>query len=180
MPVFVHIIFSFLSGQRLFFPVLKPCVWEEAVQTRINSGEAENVIVTSHQYPHVNEAVLFREDFVTMSQVTQMIQNSRLEMKELALIHCRGMRKIAQLQAVNLECEICFEENITGYNCINCLKCVCIRCFPMVFHDRVIEHAAESTIEYKCPYCNITFATFPQISMLEEEEVAEQVPSSTA
>ena len=129
---------------------------------------AERVAVLGSSFTHVNEAVLFNEEFVTASVLSDKLQELRMEMAQAALVHCRGLRKIAAQQAEDINCELCYEEHVAGFICDSCPKAVCTKCFPMAFQDRVSENAAEVSIEYQCPYCRSTFASFPQVSDVEE------------
>ena len=38
----------------------------------------------------------------------------------------------------------------------------------MAFHQRV--QSLDSSIDYKCPYCNMTFANFPELSIDVEQQ----------
>lgn len=149
---------------RLFFPVFKPQAWEQ----RLNNNQTERVGVTGSSFPQVNEAVLFDEDLVSISALSDRLHAMRTDISHKALVHCRGLRKIADQQADGIHCELCFDEDVTGYCCESCPKAVCIKCFPMAFQDRVSENAADISIEYRCPYCRATFASFPQLSVIEE------------
>lgn len=124
-------------------------------------------------FPQVNEAVLFDEDFVTISVLSDRLQAMRVDLEQkhshAALLHCRGLRKIANHQSQGVNCELCFDETVNGYSCESCTKAVCIKCFPMAFQDRVSENIADVSIEYMCPYCRMTFASFPQVSLLEDQ-----------
>ena len=51
--------------------------------------------------------------------------------------------------------ELCFDEDMHGYSCESSPKTVCIKCVLM------------TSIEYRCPYCRATFASFPQVSVIE-------------
>ena len=165
---FILSIFSALP-QRLFFPVFKPHAWEQGVDHRLNNNQAERVGVTGSSFPQVHEAVLFDEDFVTTSVLSERLLAMRADMSQAALVHCRGMRMISAHQIDGIHCEVCYEENFKGYICKSCLKAVCISCFPMAFRDRVSENATNVSIEYQCPYCRSKFASFPQVPVLEEQ-----------
>lgn len=165
---FILSIFSALP-QRLFFPVFKPHAWEQGVDHRLNNNQAERVGVTGSSFPQVHEAVLFDEDFVTTSVLSERLLAMRADMSQAALVHCRGMRMISAHQIDGIHCELCYEENFKGYICDTCPKAVCISCFPMAFRDRVSENATNVSIEYQCPYCRSKFASFPQVPVLEEQ-----------
>lgn len=139
------------------------------MDVRLNNNQAERVGVIGSSFPQVNEAVLFDEDFVTISVLSDRLTAMRSDMSQAALVHCRGLRKIASHQADGIHCELCFDEGVTGYTCESCPKAVCIKCFPMAFQDRVFENAADVSIEYQCPYCRGNFASFPQVSIIEEQ-----------
>jgi len=143
------------------------------VDFRLNNNQAERVGVTGSSFPQVHEAVLFDEDFVTISVLSDRLHAMRTDIEDryshAALVHCRGLRKIAAHQADGIHCELCFDEDVTGYSCESCPKAVCIKCFPMAFQDRVSENAADVSIEYQCPYCRSNFASFPQMSVLDEQ-----------
>jgi hypothetical protein len=96
------------------------------------------------------------------------LQELKTEMLEAAMVHCRGLRKIAKKQVQGIDCALCYGVDLTGYVCETCNQTVCISCFPMAFQSRVSENDAEGSIEYKCTYCNWSFASFPQVSVLEE------------
>jgi len=73
------------------------------------------------------------------------------ELRDSALLHCKGMRKIASTQVSVSYCGICFDKEVSDYICQQCSYAVCIRCFPMAFRTRV--YSVESSIDYTCPYC---------------------------
>lgn len=85
------------------------------------------------------------------------------ELRDSALLHCKGMRKIASTQVTVSYCGICFDKEVSGYICQQCPYAVCIRCFPMAFQTRV--YSVDSSIDYTCPYCIQTFASFPEVSI---------------
>lgn len=82
----------------MFFPVFEPKLWGPAIDARLNSGAAERVTVLGSSYPEVREAVLIKEDFVTMSYLEHRLRVQREEIHESCLNHCRGMRKMAKTQ----------------------------------------------------------------------------------
>ena len=85
------------------------------------------------------------------------------ELRDSALLHCKGMRKIAFTQVSVSYCGICFDKEVSGYICQQCPYAVCIRCFSMAFQTRV--YSVDSSIDYTCPYCIQTFASFPEVSI---------------
>jgi hypothetical protein len=139
------------------------------VDVRLDNNQAERVGVIGSSFPQVIEAVLFNEDFVTITVLSDRLQVMRTDMSQAALLHCRGLRKIAAHQIEDIHCELCYEEHLTGFICESCPKAVCIKCFPMAFQDRVSENAADVSIAYQCPYCRSNFASFPQVSILEDQ-----------
>ena len=109
------------------------------------------------------------------------------ELRDSALLHCKGMRKIASTQVSVSYCGICFDKEVSDYICQQCPYAVCIRCFSMAFQTRV--YSVDSSIDYTCPYCIQTFASFPEVSIDlgehgdEQEQVTgrgrSQMPIST-
>jgi hypothetical protein len=87
-----------------------------------------------------------------------------------ALSHFRGMRKIASTQVTGIYCSLCNDHEVPGYYCQSCSYPVCIRCFPMAFHQRVQVQSVDSSIDYRCPFCNMTFANFPELSIDVEQQ----------
>ena len=96
------------------------------------------------------------------SEITQLEEKCYI-----ALSHCRGMRKIAPNLVTGIYCALCNDEEVPGYCCQSCTNPVCLRCFPMAFQERV--QLVDSFIDYRCPYCNRTFASFPEVSIDVEE-----------
>ena len=96
------------------------------------------------------------------SEITQLEEKC-----SIALSHCRGMRKIASNLVIGIYCSLCNDEEVPGYCCQSCSNPVCLRCFPMAFQERV--QLVDSCIDYRCPYCNRTFASFPEVSIDVEE-----------
>lgn len=85
---------SLLSSKTL----LSSHLWEAGVDERLRNREAERVAVIGSSFPQLTDAVLFNEDFVTVSTLREIIKNLKSEMSEKALNHCRGMRKIVNQQ----------------------------------------------------------------------------------
>ena len=148
--------------------MFKPEEWGNGIDRRIADGSAQRVSVTGSRFPSVHEAVLFDDEFVTVSELERRLQATRDEMLSAALVHCRGLRKIARSLRPPSTCDLCDQSN-PGYKCDVCKKIVCSVCFPMAFQQRVIQHQADSSIEYTCPFCIQSFANFPELSLEERD-----------
>jgi hypothetical protein len=58
------------------------------VDARLGNNQAERVRVLESSFPEVHEAVLFNEDFVTISVLSDRLQAMRTDMSQAALVHC--------------------------------------------------------------------------------------------
>jgi hypothetical protein len=151
----------FLAPPRMFFPVFEPKLWGP-IDARLNSGAVERVTVLGSSCPEVREAVLLKQDFVTMSYLEHRLRVQREEIRETCLNHCRGMRKMAKTENQPfVECSLCSKTR-QCYICEACAQVVCISCFPMALFDRVTN---ADPIVYQCPFCRQDFASFPRVSI---------------
>ena len=154
---------SYLNLLATFFPVFQPKQLTDMIIEWISQGRARPVSVIDPCSPSNTTAVLFDEDFVTVSVLNQRLEAVQSEIVRMHDLHCKGMRRISPMLGFISHCNLCFDDNKDGYQCRHCSKGVCVGCFPQGMAERLTENEDKS-IRYSCPICRQCFAEFPEAS----------------
>ena len=122
-------------------------------------GWARPVAVIDLYRPLNTTAVLFDEDFVTVSVLSERLEAARAEAVNIHALHRKVMRKIASSHTLINRCNLGYDENKESYFCHNWHVGLCIGFFPEGMADRVTE--VDRCIQYSCPTCTQCFAKLP-------------------
>ena len=138
------------------------------MRSEMEQAMEHNMAVMEHRMTRWTNRMRVQDRAEMIDRMQQQRVHDIAQMRDHALLHCKGVRKIASNLVNGIYCALCGDTEVPGYNCQTCLHPVCLRCFPMAFSERV--HSADASIDYSCPYCIQTFASFPELSLDAEEQ----------
>ena len=107
---------------------------EQAMDTKLSEMKLEsehNMAVMEHRMQRWTNRMRAQDRAEMIDRMQQQRVHDIAQMRDHALLHCKGMRKIASNLVNGIYCALCGDTEVPGYNCQTCLHPVCLRCFPV-------------------------------------------------